>query len=94
MIITLIRFALIAPDGSVNNEPTPPIGLAYIASSCKQKGVVIKGIDSTGQNLNKVFKITKGKLQGNGIEINEIIKLIDPKTKVFGISVNFKKEIS
>ena len=56
MIITLIRFPLIAPYGSLNNEPTPTIGLAYIASSCKKKGVIVKGIDSTGQNLDKIFK--------------------------------------
>ena len=57
MIITLIRFPLITPYGSLNNEPTPPpIGLAYIASSCKKKGVILKGIDSTGQNLDKIFK--------------------------------------
>ena len=51
MVITLIRFPLIAPYGSLNNEPTPPIGLAYIASSCKKKGV-----DSTVQNLDRIFK--------------------------------------
>ena len=56
MIITLIRFPLIAPYGSLNNEPTPTIGLAYIASSCKRKGVIVKGIDSTGKNLDKIFK--------------------------------------
>ena len=92
MITTLTRFPLIAPYGSLNNEPTPPIGLAYIASSCKKKGVVVKGIDSTGQNLDKIFKIYYGNLQGNGIEINEVLKLIDPKTKIFGISVMFSHE--
>ena len=56
MIITLIRFPLIAPYGSLNNEPTPPIRLAYIASSCKKKGVVVKGVDSTMQNLDRIFK--------------------------------------
>ena len=94
MIFTLIRFPLIAPNGSLNNEPTPPIGLAYIASSCKKIGVTVKGIDATGENLDKIFKIPYGNLQGNGIEINEIIKLIDPKTKVFGISVMFSHEWS
>ena len=93
MIVTLIRFALISTNGIINNEPTPPIGLAYIASSCKKNpGLTVKGIDATGRNLNKIFKISKGNLQGNGIEIDEIIKLIDPKTKIFGISVMFSHE--
>tara|TARA_Y100000590_G_scaffold289840_1_gene326242 strand:- start:2603 stop:4162 length:1560 start_codon:yes stop_codon:yes gene_type:complete len=92
MIITLIRFPLIAPFGSLNNEPTPPIGLAYIASSCKKDGIIVKGIDATGRNLDKIFKIDYGNLQGNGLEIGEILKLIDPKTKIFGISVMFSHE--
>ena len=83
MIITLIRFAFVAPYGSINNEPTPPIGLAYIASSCKSKGIFVKGIDSTAENLNKIFKIPKGNLQGNGIEINEIVRLINHKKLQF-----------
>ena len=94
MIITLIRFAIVAPFRSLNNEPTPPIGLAYIAGSCKSKGTIVKGIDSTAENLNKIFKIPKGNLQGNGIEINEIVRLIDHKTKVFGISLMFSHEWS
>ena len=94
MIITLIRFAIVAPYRSLNNEPTPPIGLAYIAGSCKSKGTIVKGIDSTAENLNKIFKIPKGNLQGNGIEINEIVRLIDHKTKVFGISLMFSHEWS
>ena len=50
MIVTLIRFALISTNGSINNEPTPPIGLAYIASSCKKNpGLTVKGIDATGR---------------------------------------------
>tara|TARA_B100000029_G_scaffold40169_2_gene37488 strand:- start:15483 stop:17042 length:1560 start_codon:yes stop_codon:yes gene_type:complete len=92
MIITLIRFALVAPNGSVNNEPTPPIGLAYIASSCKSLGIKVEGIDATGRNLNKIFKIPNGNLQGIGIEIDEILKLINPKTQIFGISAMFTHE--
>ena len=92
MIITLIRFALVAPNGSVNNEPTPPIGLAYIASSCKSIGVKVEGIDATGKNLNNIFKIPNGNLQGIGIEIDEILKLINPQTQVFGISAMFTHE--
>ena len=71
MIITLIRFALIAPYGSINNEPTPPIGLAYIASSCKSKGITVKGIDSTSENLNKIFKIPKDIILNGVVNINE-----------------------
>ncbi len=92
MLITLIRFAFVSSQGSINNEPSPPIGLAYIAGICKSKNVEIDGIDSTGSNVNKVFKIPGTKLQGNGIDIDEIIKLINPKTEIFGISTMFSHE--
>ena len=65
MIITLIRFAIVAPFRSLNNEPTPAIGLAYIAGSCKSKGTIVKGIDSTGENLNKIFGYTNADIWSN-----------------------------
>lgn len=92
MLITLIRFAFVSSQGSINNEPSPPIGLAYIAGICKSKNVEIRGIDSTGCDVNKIFKIPGTKLQGNGIDIDEIIKKIDPRTDIFGISTMFSHE--
>ena len=57
MIISLIRFALIAPAGDAGTEPTPPIGLAYIAGMCKDADldVEVNGIDAAGRSLNKIF---------------------------------------
>ena len=92
MIITLIRFALIAPVGDAGTEPTPPIGLVYLAAMCKGEGIEVQGIDAAGSNLNKIFKIPKYSLRGNGLDIDEIIKLINPKTKIIGISSMFSHE--
>jgi hypothetical protein len=88
MIVTLIRLALVAPIGDAGTEPTPPIGLAYIAGMCKDANldIDVNGIDAAGRNLNKIFKIPKYNLRGNGLDINEIIQLINPKTKLIGIS--------
>ena len=55
MLITLIRFAFVSSPGSINNEPSPPIGLAYLAGVCKSKNVEVKGIDSTGSDVNKIL---------------------------------------
>ena len=64
MIVTLIRFAITGPIGSINNEPTPPIGMAYIAGVCSEQGIKVKGIDATGKNLNNYFELPEYKLQG------------------------------
>ena len=82
MVISLIRFALVAPVGDAGTEPTPPIGLAYLAAMCKKANVEVIGIDAAGRNLNKTFKIPKYNLKGNGLEVDEIIKLIDPELKL------------
>ena len=92
MVISLIRFALVAPVGDAGTEPTPPIGLAYLAGMCKKANVEVIGIDAAGRNLNKTFKIPKYNLKGNGLEVDEIIKLIDPRTKTIGISSMFSHE--
>ena len=54
MKVTLIRFALVAPLGSVNNEPTPPLGLAFLAASLKKAGFGVQGIDATGENIENI----------------------------------------
>ena len=36
MVISLIRFALVAPVGDAGTEATPPIGLTYLAAMCKK----------------------------------------------------------
>ena len=92
MHISLIRFALVAPLGDIGSEATPPIGLAYLSAVAKKKGAFVTGIDASGMNLNKSFKIPEYKLQGNGLELNEVLSLIDPRTEIIGISSMFSHE--
>ena len=92
MHIALIRFALVAPIGDIGSESTPPIGLAYLSSVAKKQGAIVTGIDASGMNLNKIFKISKYNLQGNGLELSEILELIHRDTKLIGITSMFSHE--
>jgi radical SAM superfamily enzyme YgiQ (UPF0313 family) len=94
MIVTLIRFSPVAPMGDVGTETTPPIGLAYLSAMCKAQNpdIEIKGIDAPGRALNKIFKIPKYKLRGNGLDVDEVIELIDPRTQIIGITSMFSHE--
>ncbi len=92
-IITLIRFATVAPQGDVGTEPTPPIGLAYLAAMCNDiPNVKIKGIDASGRDLYKFFEIPKYKIRGNGLTAEEVIEAADPETSVFGVTAMFSHE--
>ena len=73
MIVTLIRLPLVAPKGSLNNEPTPAIGLAYLASSLREAGFEVHGIDATGQDLNRIVRLADKALQYNGIDAADVI---------------------
>ena len=76
MHVALIRFALVAPIGDIGSESTPPIGLAYLSAIAKKCGAKVVGVDASGMDLNKSFRITKYNLQGNGIPLNEVLELV------------------
>ena len=92
MHVSLIRFALVAPIGDIGSESTPPIGLAYLSAVAKKFGATVVGVDASGMDLNKSFKISKYNLQGNGLNLNEILRLIHPDTKLIGITSMFSHE--
>ena len=64
-IVTLIRGPLVAPLGSLNNEPTPALGLAFLAGTLKEAGFDVRGIDATAENINQIKPIANTKLQYN-----------------------------
>ena len=88
-VISLVRLARVAPMGDVGTEPTPAFGLAYLSAMVKSETIEVNGIDASGLELNKFFKIPEYNLRGNGLEINEVINLINPKTKIIGITSMF-----
>jgi anaerobic magnesium-protoporphyrin IX monomethyl ester cyclase len=92
MKVVLIRFPLVAPLGSVNNEPTPPLGLAFLASSLKKAGFDVQGIDATGENLENIQRIPNKRLQYNGLDIDALIEKVDLDSKIIGISSMFTHE--
>jgi len=91
-VISLVRLARVAPMGDVGTEPTPAFGLAYLSAMVKSETIEVNGIDASGLELNKFFKIPEYNLRGNGLEINEVINLINPKTKIIGITSMFSHE--
>jgi anaerobic magnesium-protoporphyrin IX monomethyl ester cyclase len=90
--VALIRGPFIAVKGSVNNEPTPPIGLAYLAGTLIKEGYQVQGIDAIGEALFKVVDIPNTDLQYNGLGNDEMIEMIDPETRIIGVSAMFSHE--
>lgn len=91
-LVTLVRGPFIVPKGRLSNDPSPPIGLAYLAGTLKKSGFPVVGIDASGEALRRMTPIPDTNLEFNGIGIEEILERVDPKTKVIGISIMFSQE--
>jgi radical SAM superfamily enzyme YgiQ (UPF0313 family) len=90
--VALIRGPAVAPRGSLNNEPCPPIGLAYLAGALRAAGFPVQAIDASGEALDRVAPLPGTGLQHNGLGIDEIVARVPPSTRVIGLSTMFSHE--
>ena len=92
VVVTLLRGPWVGALGSLNNEPTPPLGLALLAGSLTARGFDVRGLDATAEGIDRVARIPGTKLQYRGIGIDEIVARIDPATRIVGVSAMFSHE--
>lgn len=92
MHIVLVRFALVAPADTVNNEPAPALGLAYIASTLKLEGFDVTGIDAVGEAMGRIELIEGKELQFNGLSAEQVIERIPNNADIIGVSAMFSHE--
>lgn len=99
MKVCLIRPPALIDIKGFSIDPTPPIGLAYIASALLSEGHDVSVIDAIGEGPSELYPIEftpnlkneykKGRLYTNGIRNDEILDLIDQNTEVIGLSCMF-----
>ena len=68
--------------------PTPPLGLAYIIAIAKKMKFLVHTIDAVGQKIDHYqnWKTNSGPLVLNGLNIEEIVEQVNPKTHLIAIS--------
>jgi len=91
-LVVLTRPPLVSAVGSYNNEPTPPIGIAYIAGTLTAAGFPVEVVDSIGEGLDQFTLIEETELKFQGLNIEQIVEKINPGAKVIGISCMFSGE--
>ena len=69
----------------VNANVTPPLGLMYLASFIREKGHEVGFIDATVEKTDQITGL-KNDISIRGLTFNEIVKKIDKKTDLIGIS--------
>ncbi len=88
--ITLIRPPAVEAFRFATTSITLPLGLAYIASSLRNKNIKVQVIDAVGDDPKNRIGYYKGYLVGSNIE--DIVKKINIHSKFIGITVVFTHE--
>lgn len=91
--IALIRAPIVSTMNSLNNEATPCIALAYLASQAMSLGYEVEIVDAIGQGLNEYWvpkKFPENKCQG--LTFEQILEQIPKDAGVIGFSAMFSGE--
>ena len=93
LLVSLVRPPIVSTTRAFNNEATPCIGFAYISGFLQSKGYQVKIVDGIAEALNRFWDIPEFPgYHCQGLTIDEIIKRIDPRSRIIGFSAMFSGE--
>ncbi len=90
--ITLLRPPIISSLFSYSAPISPPLALAYLASSLIKAGYEVTAIDALGEAIEKVIIYDDPRCRVRGLTINEMIERIPPHTQLIGLSCMFSQD--
>jgi len=90
--ITLLRPPVISSLFSYSAPVSPPLAIAYLASSLIKAGFKVTAIDALGEAIEKVIIYDDPKCRVRGLTINEMIERIPPQTQLIGLSCMFSQD--
>lgn len=89
-LVTLIRPPRISSGGTWSSPFTPPLGLAYLASSLREKKFDVRIVDAIAEKVDQFVLYNRFRYQG--LMVEEILDRIDPATTVVGVSCMFSQD--
>ena len=93
MKIVLIRPPCVISDSELRPGASPPLGLAYIASSLKAAFHTVIGLDAVGEDLDR-FSTVEGMpgVLRQGLSDDEILERVPEDSDIVGMSCMFSTE--
>lgn len=90
--IQLVRPFSVLSKTTYSAAILPPLGLAYLAAVVREAGYPVSIVDAQGEDMFNIRRSENGlyNLQGSGTE--QIVGMIDPDTKIIGVSLMFSQE--
>jgi radical SAM superfamily enzyme YgiQ (UPF0313 family) len=95
-----IKVALLRPpwvivlESSGVLEPTPPVGLSYIAAVLRDAGHQVQVVDAPGEAMEHAeeFQVQQGTVRRIGLTPQQMVDRIEPGTRLIGITNMFAHE--
>lgn len=88
--VVLIRPARLSSGGTWSSPFTPPLGLAYLASTLRESGFRVSAIDAIAEEVDQ-FVMQDG-FRYQGLTLEQIIDRIDSEATVVGVSCMFSQD--
>ncbi|MFN8016886.1 MAG: radical SAM protein [Acidimicrobiales bacterium] len=75
-------------------QPTPPVGLAYVAATLRTQGHEVQVIDAPGEAMEAAeeFPVPQGTVRRIGLTPTEMVERIEPGTQLIGLTNMFAHE--
>ncbi|WP_204105258.1 MULTISPECIES: radical SAM protein [Spirulina sp. CCY15215] len=90
--ITLVRPPALISRHSGTGSLTPPIGLAYLASSLIEAGHLVTTIDALGEAPFQRTSLFDNEIVATGLLKDEIVERVPPHTDLIGVSCMFSQD--
>lgn len=89
---TLLRPPMLVSRHSLEGPITPPLGLAYLASTLRRAGHRVSVIDAVGEAPFQVMEQFDGRMLATGLLIPEIVERLPRETDLIGVTCMFSHE--
>jgi radical SAM superfamily enzyme YgiQ (UPF0313 family) len=89
---TLIRPPSAVSRFALTLNATPPLSLAYVAASLERAGYEVQIVDAVGEGLDDVRPGYHDDVLQHGLSVSEIVRRVDARTDIIGISCMFSNE--
>jgi radical SAM superfamily enzyme YgiQ (UPF0313 family) len=88
-IVTLLRSPALTKAYALSSLITPPLGLAYLAGTLKGNGIETRIVDGVGEDPDKLVPLGFAPGYSVGLDQNEMVERIDPRSDIIGMSCMF-----
>jgi radical SAM superfamily enzyme YgiQ (UPF0313 family) len=87
--IVLVRPPMVLSQYSLSTAITPPLTIAYLSSTLREKGYLPQVIDALGEDVDRLTPVPDSVGLAQGLAVDDIVERIDADAQIIGFSSMF-----